>query len=133
MIVKDWEAHGFRCLVRLINDRSDDEFKTSHYCGYVVIPDGHPVYEKPLHQYKCLAVKEPSVHGGITWTGYPQGLGDINEKLWLVGFDCYHAGDCPLFREPRMMPWNEMEHKWTQEEVEQETERLAEQLKEMWK
>lgn len=126
MIAKDWNRHGFRCIVRLIET---EEGMPRHYCGYVVIPDGHPVYGK-WHDWKYLDYHGIAVHGGITFQGKPN-WSDWTEKVWAIGFDCAHAGDCFLYDEPRMTPWGEMEHKWTLEEATQETEKLASQLMEM--
>lgn len=59
---------------------------TGHLCGYVLIPEGHPLYATTVKgDYDTPSV---SVHGGLTFAGK---LPD-REGIWL-GFDCAHCGD----------------------------------------
>lgn len=90
-----------------------------HLCGYVGLPEGHP-----LHGIPYIAV-DVDVHGGLTFSGYLKGDG----ATWWLGFDCAHHGDMvPLihahtpqnFSEYRTIGW-----------VRVETERLARQLVEV--
>jgi hypothetical protein len=110
-----------------------------HRCGYVRVPPNHPAYKQ---NYDDVAV---DVHGGLTFsdlepcTEHPDGQG------WWLGFDCVHAGDAMYDPNPpadiseetkRFIAMHQKvfqavfrsDHYWTQEEVERETERLAEQL-----
>lgn len=73
--------------------------KFGHWCGYIAIPLGHPLYGKG---YDAAHEAAPAlrVHGGFTYADsaapplapysgdYGKGLG-----LWWFGFDCAHAGD----------------------------------------
>lgn len=54
-----------------------------HLCGYVVIPEGHYLYEK---HYDDIDL---DVHGGLTYSGTNLAL----EDDFCIGFDCAHAGD----------------------------------------
>jgi len=54
-----------------------------HLCGYVVIPEGHILYQK---DYNVIDVY---IHGGLTYSGSLPGT----EEGYCVGFDCAHAGD----------------------------------------
>jgi len=77
-----------------------------HYCGYVRFPK-HPVKEK---EYGGILTYVP-VHGGITYAK------ESEDGSMVYGFDCAHAGD---FSET--FPYGK---KWTIEEVEKETEKMA--------
>lgn len=54
-----------------------------HLCGYVVIPEEHPLYRK---RYDDI---DAEVHGGLTYSG----TGLISREEFCIGFDCAHAGD----------------------------------------
>jgi len=66
---------GLNCIAQ----RNPD---MGHWCGYVAVPMGHPLYGKSYHD--CNA----TVHGGPTFSG----PGDPNLSWW-IGFDCGHAHD----------------------------------------
>jgi hypothetical protein len=51
-----------------------------HLCGYVYIPEGHPLFGKGYDEIDI------DVHGGLTFS---ERVG----KYWLIGFDCAHMGD----------------------------------------
>ena len=55
-----------------------------HRCGYVGVPEGHPMYGK---HYDDVNV---DVHGGLTFSNDEDGL-------WLFGYDCSHWGDAKDF------------------------------------
>jgi hypothetical protein len=73
----EFEHAGFRCFVRRFD-------KASNWCGYVLLPEGHP--------WRDAELVWASVHGGVTWNkespGHLEGVDG-----WLVGFDCKHIGD----------------------------------------
>lgn len=93
--VHEWEHAGMRCVRRC--------GILGAPCGYVEVPEGHPLYGVEFWDMAC----EPDVYGGVTYTG------DLGvDGAWFVGFDMAHYGD---FR--------------TGDECERETERLAEQLR----
>ena len=63
--------------------------KAGWYCGYVAVPEDHPVYGK---DYDDVPV---DVHGGLTFAErsddkYPV---KTKENLWWFGYDCAHSGD----------------------------------------
>ena len=89
--------------------------------GYIELPENHPWLDFP----DMIEVHpDIEVHGGIT---YHEGH--------VIGFDTNHLGDgqhpeaqfanmgAPVFREEHV-------HTWTWEEVEEETRKLADQVKE---
>ena len=77
-VVKTWKHAGMTCVLR------HGIFGVP--CGYVVLPDGHP-----LHGVEYVNMDEwPDVHGGVTWTGVMIGCPELG---WLIGFDMGHYGD----------------------------------------
>lgn len=68
-----------------------------HWCGYVGVPEGHPLFGQGDSDGLF------AVHGGITFAGACQEdkehgvchapLPGRPEKVWWLGFDCAHAGD----------------------------------------
>lgn len=91
---KQWldEATGLPCLIV--------RGPSGALCGYVGVPDGHPLFEK---DYSSADV---SVHGGLTFAdhccphedGEGRGICHVVEpgeadNVWWLGFDCAHSGD----------------------------------------
>lgn len=76
----EFEAHGFRCLVK--------RQEQGHFACFVAIPGSHPWY---AHGPQMLR-KDSDVHGGITWTNnyIP---GESRDCAWWVGFDFGHVND----------------------------------------
>jgi hypothetical protein len=108
-------------------------------CGYVRVPPTHPMFEKG---YDDLDV---DVHGGLTFAELEPCTEHEDGQGYWFGFDCCHAGDemydpsmrpvdCTTEEAKRLLqihshyPRRSWEHYWTQEEIESETKRLAEQL-----
>ena len=79
----DFEAYGLFCAMR----RND----FGSWCGYVGIPDEHPLY---THNFENL---ELEVHGGLSYSGYKfkknNGIHKKAKPIWWFGFDCSHYGD----------------------------------------
>ncbi len=67
--------------------------RLKHLCGYVSLVAHHPLFNKS-HMENDVFDKF-DVHGGVTFTGTFDGEHNSNDKLklFLVGFDCAHAGD----------------------------------------
>lgn len=71
-----------------------------HWCGYVVVPEGHPAHDKGYDEVDDSI----DVHGGLTFADRCQ-EGPIDQTvchlpapgepdhLWWLGFDCAHYGD----------------------------------------
>lgn len=112
-VVKEWKHAGFKCHVT-----KDPEI--GHYCGYVSLPQDHPLAEDRGDEDINIWA---SVHGGVTYTAWQE---EGEEKFYVVGFDCAHAGDYV----PRLSlyPGDLGDHKWTLEEVVEEVNHFAEQL-----
>lgn len=127
MVVKEFQAYGFRCLVREIQQ----DGKPHHYCGYVDIPDGHPMFMRH-YTWEQLENAGIRVHGGVTWQGIADWC-DFDCKGYFVGFDCNHAGDRPICAEPELMMWGEFDSEWSKVAVMEETARLACHLRGMWR
>ena len=103
-IVKTWKHHGMTCVV--IHSVFDAP------CGYVKIPEGHPLYKVNYFDYPYSVVLY--VHEGITFSGEIDGL-----QGWYVGFDM------------ALDPLDHTKCVRTGEECEQETSRLADQIANM--
>jgi len=104
--IRNWEAHGLKCAVAM---------GTTSYCGYVHVPEGHADERK---HYDDVNVE---IHGGLTFRCKAKEGGS-----WF-GFDTAHAGDWIGFAGSDLeMPGRI----WTEEDVAQETEHLAQQLSE---
>lgn len=80
---------------------------SDHWRGYVVIPEGHIFYmkdyddcikkppcEEGLGYCKHTARDMLDVHGGITYADWAAWN---LPKVWLLGFDCGHVYDDPMF------------------------------------
>jgi hypothetical protein len=89
--------------------------------GYVIIPEGHPMYGK---HYDDIPVE---VNGGLT---FAENVSDMNREHWpeipeditsgwVVGFDTAHS-------------WDTLS-RWPKEKVERETNRLRLQLEKLSK
>jgi hypothetical protein len=102
--IRKWEAHGLLCAM------SRGSFAL---CGYVCLPKSHPLAGKDCSELSPFV----SVHGGLTYSTQGQ------EGYWY-GFDTGHAGDLMFFTDDLFVPGRI----WTVEDVEEETERLAEQI-----
>lgn len=81
-----------------------------HRCGYVGVPEDHPLYKHSyLQELELLDNEAPKtyfkVHGGITYSDFfgerlhDSGLVDIEpKKYWFFGYDCNHACDIGVER-----------------------------------
>ena len=58
-----------------------------HRCGYVGVPEGHPMYEKHYDEVNVY------VHGGLTYS-------ELDDGLWTFGYDCAHWDDA---KDPALM------------------------------
>lgn len=67
------EYKGYTCIVFAMN--------SGHRCGYVVIPETHPLYKNEHIDVEC--------HCGITFNKIFEG------EEHVIGFDCAHIGDLP--------------------------------------
>lgn len=126
-VEKEWTYAGLQCVVTRA-DLSPRETRMKHRCGYVRIPPGHSWHGKGCEEI------DANVHGGLTFAEiepceHADGIG-----FW-IGFDCAHAGDaCVPEGETPMVggaPFLRMVqgHYWTLQEVQEETERLADQVR----
>lgn len=81
---EEWIDKETGYLCRILRPYND-----GHLCGYVNVPDTHPMYNK---DYSSSFYDGPfygiEVHGGLTYSG------DMDVKgNWWIGFDCVHSGD----------------------------------------
>lgn len=127
-VEKEWGRGGCRLVVAMHE-------RLWHRCGYVGLPEGHP-----LHGIQCDHVEDVAVHGGLTFSGQAASLGWPDDGLWYLGLDCAHLGDAPDVEAApekerdllRHYAWPVPEaHVWTLEECVGECERLADQLEGM--
>lgn len=119
-LVIRFESHGMQCAIR----SNPSESGGNHWCGYVMVPKGHPLYHR---DYMDTPANKVSVHGGLTFSSFSYELSgdpiDHPSDRWWVGFDCIHAGDD--YRIPLMKGADKY---WTAQEVVRETKKLAKQL-----
>lgn len=106
MIVRKWEHAGMTCAIR--------HGVLGCPCGYVRVPDGHPLHG--LNHDRC----DVDAYGGLTFSGRLHG-----EVGWWLGFDMAHASDVEY------VPGTfEVRPLRTDDECAEWTNRLAEQLAE---
>lgn len=60
-----------------------------HWCGYIRLKENHPWFGKESEDI----TEYPKVHGGLTWSRCYYPLGEENQKVWWIGFDCAHVED----------------------------------------
>ena len=118
--VRRWVAHGLTCYL-----------VATPMClnGYVSVPVEHPFYgfhynecprgcDKDYCEHAAEAVIE--VHGGITFS-------HLGPDGWIFGFDTCHFGDLMItpvsIHEGRL---------WEENDVAEETARMAQQLAGVW-
>lgn len=97
------EATGLDCLMLRAH---------SHWCGYVGVPEDHPLHGKSYDEAYELA--DIDVHGGLTFSDRcdprgPEGPHICHvpepgrpDNVWWLGFDCMHSGDFAPSRDTRM-------------------------------
>lgn len=121
----EWEHAGLPCIAH--------RGPVGSWCGYVGLSPGHPLHGKTYNTVHEM-LPHLSVHGGLTYSETCSGCichvpkpGEPDD-LWWLGFDCAHAWDyCPRTASLGYAPRYD-EHYWTLAEVQEETNRLAEQL-----
>lgn len=135
-VEREWKAFGLSCAV--VQGR-----EAGNRCGYVRVPPGHPLYGRDYGD------PDVDVHGGLTFADIEPCTEHDDGQGWWFGFDCGHAGDARYDPDAdintvgsttrKMMEINleldvkypmpfGYEHFWTEGEVANETEHLAEQL-----
>jgi hypothetical protein len=88
--IAHWRHCGLDCVVFR-------HTRSGHLCGYVGVPKGHYFYEV---DYTDPKVTNIDVHGGLSFAGpsfVHKWVDDspLLDDVWLLGFDCNHAWDCP--------------------------------------
>ncbi len=76
---KDYECLVYRVMKKEPCTQEEAWFG-GHLCGYVVIPQSHPLYNKEIGEIDYIVC-----HGGITFSEC--------HDTHLIGFDCGHSGD----------------------------------------
>ena len=145
IVERDWiTAAGFRAACLLVNEGS-------HRCGYVEVPKDHPLHgvsyneNAPVLAEAWVKAKEGpvgdrgvvtlllsafndgefrpefvfDVHGSLTYSGGGGGY-PVESDGWWFGFDCAHYGDATKY--------DGSGHCWTEEEVVEQCESLANQI-----
>jgi hypothetical protein len=115
-----WIYNGLDCLaVRNLS---------GVWCGYVGVPKEHPGFGK---KYDDMYM---SVHGGLTYSGHIRDTREdtLNADVWWIGFDCNHYDDySPVMAIQMPGMFNNAMYR-DLAFVRAETERLADQLQELW-
>lgn len=117
-IIKAWEYRGRKCLVLWVS---------SHYCGYAETKFRIDYFGEDSPETKI------NIHGGVTFSGTHEHLegNPFDKDIWYFGFDCAHYDDYVDYTFLGSDTINNIEkdtHKWTEEEVIQETERLVDEI-----
>lgn len=118
----EWEHAGLPCIAH--------RGGAGAWCGYVGVPPGHPFHGKGYEEIES----QIGAHGGLTYAekcaGHICHVAKPGEPddVWWFGFDCAHAGDLMPSPCRRDLFSHYEEHYWTLAEVQEETNRLAEQL-----
>jgi len=82
-----WEQDGYCRMIIIIHYE-----RQSWRCGYVGVPEGHPLYG--IDDYDSVDNEiQSDVHGGLTFAGRTDLISEC--KYWFFGFDCNHFGDNP--------------------------------------
>lgn len=113
-VVKTWKHKGFECYMVLT------PFETLN--GYVSLSSDHPYSGRNYDEIEEDDLVE--VHGGLTFSGRGGHPGILPGNSWYLGFDTAYAGDVI----PTLKFRQKGDHEWTEGEVMEETNKLAEQL-----
>ena len=111
---KDFVHGGLPCAMRRVD-------WGVHWCGYVGVPQGHPLYGIDDVSRESGELR---VHSGITYTGSEWPIED-KAGTWWFGFDCAHA--CDLVPKQTSIFGSHGVYR-TEAYVEEQCRQLAEQL-----
>ena len=75
--------------IAIVRDNEWLDFSTGWGNGYVLIPKGHPLFERDYEDIKNI-----SVHGWLTYSEKSDDVFEI-KGMWAFGFDTAHLGDTP--------------------------------------
>lgn len=127
-VEREWKHAGLSCAVVQAREGG-------HRCGYTRVPPSHPLHGK---DYTDVDVH---VHGGLTFAKMEPCTEHKDGQGYWFGFDCAHSGDAsydpdnlPEYQKqfrakyPEFNHLDRDEHFWTEDEVVEETNRLAELL-----
>jgi hypothetical protein len=115
-IIKAWEYRERKCIVLWVR---------THFCGYAETRLRVDYHGEDSPESKI------NIHGGVTFSGTHDELQDnpFDKDIWYFGFDCAHYGDYVDFTSMGIDKGNlSDEHRWTEEEVIAETERLVDEI-----
>jgi len=90
--LREFEHCKLKCVVMRPMFDSKVPHASVHLCGYVGVPENHPLYGKDYEDHHF------DIHGGLTFSAdrRPVKHGDPeppNDGLWWFGFDCNHSND----------------------------------------
>jgi hypothetical protein len=111
-----FEYKGKKCVIVWVG---------SHYCSYVETSLTNVRYnDESLGGYEYSPESMVSCHGGITFGASPLDISPFDKTIQFFGMDFAHSGDyveCGI-------SFGREEHRWTLEEVEEETKNFADSL-----
>jgi hypothetical protein len=113
-IKKQWKIKGRHAVIVKV---------TGHFCAYVETKLKGVGYSKEYGDYNTSPTYNIDCHGGITFAGTLEAVGLPKDK-WYFGMDFAHSGDHTEAYDCMSCRWGKC-HKWTLEEVEAETEKMA--------
>jgi hypothetical protein len=84
-VEKDWiTAAGLRAVVTMGS--------MGFRCGYVGVPEGHPLHGVGYDTAQYEDAQNIDVHGGLTFSD-GDGKYPVESDLWFFGYDCGHLYD----------------------------------------
>lgn len=114
-----FEHAGYACTIK--------RGGSGAWCGYVDVPQDHPLVVASGASEENLIESTLDVHGGVTYSGSGEDVGN-KPGMFRIGFDYGHAGDWSPDM-PRMEGFDGFASAYrTIEYASEETRRLAEQL-----
>ena len=112
----DTELNGFRVIICRI--------RGEHLCGYVILPPIHKMYQVDYSTINEFV----EVHGGWTYDDDHLHTVIAPGDVWVIGFDCAHAGDA---RTPELT--NEHQTYRDEDYVLAQLDSATKQLSQYWK
>lgn len=80
-------------LKTFIVKQEKTKYMAEYRCGYIVIPQGHELYEV---NYDDIYI--PSVHMELTYSEYGDEDFNFSDTEWIIGFDTGHSIDNSITR-----------------------------------
>lgn len=100
-VIKSWTTdEGYKAVIRHLffpvsSSMLDSLAPSEWLCGYVGVPETHPLYRKTYYDLDDI-----DVHGGLTFSDFSSW---DEEDVWYFGFDCAHPWDSILVKNEKFV------------------------------